>query len=126
MSFDYVKPVDVVGAVNACVETLTHLAELMHHEDQLKAEFQAIFELIPHVNLLPTDVEAHIKLKKAEQSIKTWTYQCPRKFCEVWSTLIQKHLDAGRIRPSACASPAFIIPKADPTVLPRRVMTTGN
>ena len=123
MSFDYVKPFDIVGAVNAQVETLTHLAELMHHEDQLKAEFHEIFEPIPHVDQLPTDVQACIKLKNAEQTIKMRTYQCPRKFCEAWGTLIQKHLDAGRIRPSAspCASPAFIIPKADTTVLPHWV-----
>jgi hypothetical protein len=37
--------------------------------------------------------------------------------------LLQQHLDAGRIRPSSAAvgSGAFIIPKADPTVLPRWV-----
>ena len=34
--------------------------------------------------------------------------------------LLQQHLDAGRIRPSSAptGSEAFIIPKADPTVLP--------
>lgn len=123
MSFDYVKPIDIVGAINQRVETLTHLTELMHHEDLLKAEFHEIFEPIPHVEELPTDVQARIKLKNAEQTIKTRTYQCPRKFREAWGTLIQKHLDAGRIRPSSSswASPAFIIPKADPTVLPRWV-----
>jgi hypothetical protein len=49
--------------------------------------------------------------------------QCPRKYREAWRTLIEQHLEAGRIRPScsAHASPAFIIPKADPTVLPRWV-----
>jgi hypothetical protein len=37
--------------------------------------------------------------------------------------LLQQHLDAGRIRPSQAptGSGAFIIPKADPTVLPRWV-----
>jgi hypothetical protein len=120
MSFDYVRPVDIMGAINAQIETLSSLAELMHHEDQLKAEYHEIFELIPRVNLLPTDVEACIKLKNTEQVIKTQTYQCPQKFHEAWGTLIQKHLDAGWIRPlvSSCASPTFIIPKADPAVLP--------
>ena len=94
MSFDIVKPVDIVGVVNAHVKTLTHLAGLMHHEDQLKVEFWEIFEPIPHVDLLPTDVKARVKLKNAEQSIKTQTYQCPCKFHEVWG-IIQKHLDAG-------------------------------
>ena len=95
MSFNYIKSVDIVGVVNACVKTLTHLTELMHHEDQLKAKLREIFEPVPHVNLLPMDVEAHIKLKNAEQSIKMQTYQCPCKFHEAWGTLIQKHLDAG-------------------------------
>jgi hypothetical protein len=104
MSFDYVKPVDIVGAINQRVEMLTHLTELMHHEDLLKAVFHEIFEPIPHVNELPTDVQAciklkdaeqTIKLKDAEQTIKMRMYQCPQKFCEVWGTLIQKHLDAG-------------------------------
>ena len=41
----------------------------------------------------------------------------------MWQILIQQHLDAGRIRPSSspCASPAFIVPKANPNVLPRWV-----
>jgi len=71
MSFDYVKPIDIMGAVKAHVKTLTHLAELMHHEDQLKAEFHEIFEPIPHVDQLLTDVQAHIKLKNTNQTIKT-------------------------------------------------------
>jgi hypothetical protein len=60
-------------------------------------------------------VTAKIKLKDAEQTIKTCTYACPRKFCDTWKTLIQQHLNAGRIRPSSLphASPVFIIPKAD-------------
>jgi len=55
--------------------------------------------------------------------ITTCTYTSPRKFKEAWATLIQQHLDAGRIRPpnSAHASPAFLIPKSDTVVLPRWV-----
>jgi hypothetical protein len=62
-------------------------------------------------------------LKNAEQTIKTRTYTCPHKFREAWQTLIQQHLDTGRIWPSSSphASPAFIIPKADASVLPRWV-----
>jgi len=77
MSFDFVKPIDTVSAVNTQFETFTHLAELMHHGDELKAEFHEIFELIPHVNQLPMDIQACIKLKNAKQTIKTCTYQCP-------------------------------------------------
>ena len=108
-----------MGAINQHVEMLTHLTSLMHHKDLLKHEFHGIFELILHVNELPMDVLAHTKLKDAKQTIKTRMYKCPQKFHEAWGTLIQKHLDAGQIRlfSSSWASTAFIIPKADPTVL---------
>jgi len=123
MSFDYVKLFDVVRAINKHVETLTHVVELMHHEDMLKAEFKEIFEPIPHTDLLPTDIQVHIKLKNVEQTIKTRMYQCPWKFCEAWGILLQKHLDTGQIRlsMSSWASPAFIIPKVDLTILPHWV-----
>ena len=105
-----------------CQNTHT-LTELMHHKDLLKAEFHEIFVLIPHVNKLPTDVQACIKLKNAKQTIKMRMYQCPRKFREAWGILIQKHLDAGWIRlsSSSWASSASIILKADPMVLPHWV-----
>ena len=87
MSFDYVKPLNIVGAVNKHIETLSHTAELMHHKDQLKAKYHKIFKPIPHVDQLPTDVQACIKLKNTEQTIKTCTHQCPRKFQEAWGIL---------------------------------------
>jgi len=95
MSFDYVKPFDIMGTVNRHIQTLACVAKIMHHEDQLKAEYHKIFKPIPHTNQLPTDVQACIKLKNTEQTIKTHTYQCPRKFQEAWGILLQKHLDAG-------------------------------
>ena len=67
------------------------------------------------------NVYCHIKLKDASKTITTQTYTLPCKFKEAWAILIQQHLGAGRIRPSnlAHASPAFLVPKADPVVLPR-------
>ena len=58
-----------------------------------------------------------------KKTIKSRSYPSPRKYKEAWQILIQQHLDAGRIRPSSspCASPAFIVPKANPNVLPRWV-----
>ena len=52
--------------------------------------------------------------------IKTRNYPCPRKWKDAWYVLLQQHLDAGRIRPShaPAGSGAFIIPKADLTILP--------
>lgn len=76
MRFEEVTAVDVVAAINMWIEQLSGLAELMHREDMLKAEFKDIFEPIPHVDELPMDVLAHIKLKEVGQSIKTQSYQC--------------------------------------------------
>ena len=51
------------------------------------------------------------------------TYTTPRKYRKSWATLIQQHLDAGCIHPSNSkhASPAFLVPKSDATILPRWV-----
>ena len=53
----------------------------------------------------------------------TRNYSCPRQYREAFATLIQQRLDLGFIwlSSSAFASPSFIIPKADKTVLPRWV-----
>ncbi|GLB45211.1 putative retrotransposable element tf2 155 kda protein type 1-like [Lyophyllum shimeji] len=121
--FEKVKEINVVTAIQQRIKDLCAIEKLQKFESAMKTEFRDIFEPIPHVNELPRDVLAEIHLQKAEQSIRTRTYQCPRKYREAWKTLIAQHLEAGRIRPSSSqfASPAFIIPKADPTVLPRWV-----
>src|SRR3984885_10361784 len=61
--------------------------------------------------------------RTSKKTVQTRSYSTPRKYKEAWSTLIQQHLDTGRIRPSnsAHASPAFLVPKTDPVVLPRWV-----
>ncbi|KAF7339146.1 Reverse transcriptase-RNase H-integrase [Mycena venus] len=119
--FEDVKPVDVIAAVRERVEVLAHWDELNKKAEALKREYSTIFEPVPHVDLLPTDVYCEIKLKKADIQFQTRSYQSPRKYKEAWQTLIQGHLDAGRLRPSSSphASPAFLIPKADKIVLPR-------
>ena len=87
------------------------------------AKFSGVFEPIPHYDKLPTDIEAEIKLIDPNKPIKSRNYPCPRKYKDAWHTLIQQHLKNGVIQHSSSpfASPAFIIPKADPTVLPRWV-----
>lgn len=66
---------------------------------------------------------ARIKLKEAKWTIINRMYLCLQKYKEAFQTLIQQHLDVGQIRlcSSAYASPCFIIPKADPMVLPHWV-----
>ena len=96
---------------------------LRQQEDSLRNEFSSVFEPLPHTNELPDEPVARIVLKADSEPLKTRNYPCPRKWKEAWHTLLQQHLDAGRIRPSnaPAGSGAFIIPKADPTVLPRWV-----
>jgi hypothetical protein len=97
--------------------------ELSTCEKEARAKFAPVFEPIPHVDHLPTDTFARIKLKDASRSISSRSYSCPRKYRAAWQTLIDQHLEAGRIRPSSSshASAAFIVPKSDPSVLPRWV-----
>jgi hypothetical protein len=117
---EIVKKPDIVAAVRECLEVLAAQEKLIKLGKQIKAEFADVFEPIPHVDRLPSDVQCQIKLKDATQTITTRTYSSPRKYRDAWSTLIQQHLDAGRIRlsNSANASPAFLIPKADHAELP--------
>jgi hypothetical protein len=87
---------------------------------ELIDEFKAMFAPISHIDELPTDIYCHIKLKDTYQTVKTRLYSMPCKYRDAWATLIQQHLDVGRIRPSnsAHASPTFIVPKSNSAVLP--------
>ena len=97
--------------------------ELLELETELRKQFQDVFEPLPHANELPEKPVARIRLKDPDHTIHTRNYACPRKWKDAWHTLLQQHLESGRIRPSEApaGSGAFIIPKADPTVLPRWV-----
>ena len=114
---------NVIGAVCKRIKVLAAQEILIMWEQKLKSEYKSVFEPIPHVNGLPSDIVTEIHIKDAEKTIKSWSYPSPRRYKDTWQILIQQHLDAGRIRPSSspCASPAFIIPKANPHVLPQWV-----
>jgi Reverse transcriptase (RNA-dependent DNA polymerase)./Integrase core domain. len=118
-----VAAVDVVASIRARIEVLADKERLLGFERDLRSEYTDVFDPLPHYDDLSDDVHCKIKLKDAGKTISTRTYSCPRKYRDAWKTLIQQHLDAGRIRPSSSqyASPAFIVPKSDPTVLPRWV-----
>jgi hypothetical protein len=120
---EYIKPLNVAALVKDRIELLAFQEKIGTSESELLAEFRHVFKPLPHVDKLPTNVTARIKIKDAEQTIKTWTYGCPRKFRDAWQTLIQQHLNAGHIQPSSSphASPMFIIPKSNPSILPRWV-----
>ena len=114
---------DVIGAVRVRLEELAAQDQLKRMGNEVLTKYKPVFEPIPHVDNLPTDVWCRIKIKDASKTITTRTYSSPRKYREAWKTLLQSHEDAGRIRPSNSehASPSFLIPKSDPTVLPRWV-----
>lgn len=112
-----------IGAVRERIEILAAQDALNKLGDKVKEKYKDVFTDVAHLDDLPKDVYCRIKLRDAEKQITTRSYSTPRKYREAWGILIQQHLDTGRIRPSNSqhASPAFIIPKADVTVLPRWV-----
>ena len=118
-----VLQVDVVAAIRNRITAISVLNDLEQRGARIRHDYASVFKPIPHIDRLPTQFQARIKLKDAEQIIKNRSYSSPRKFADAWSALIDDHLRAGRIRPSesSFASPAFLIPKADPTALPRWV-----
>ena len=105
------------------IETLAGQEQLHRLGEKMKEKFKDIFEPIPHSDVLPTDIYCQIQLKDAYKTITSRSYSTPWKYRQVWSTLIQEHLDMGRIHPSSSmhASAAFLTPKSDPSVLPRWV-----
>jgi hypothetical protein len=117
------KPPDTLAYIHqrTAAPPLQHILE--ERETELRKKFHTVFEPLPHTDELPREPVARIQLKNDSEPLKTRNYPCPRKWKEAWHTLLQQHLDAGRIRPSnaPAGSGAFIIPKADPTVLPRWV-----
>jgi hypothetical protein len=121
--FEPVKPFDCITSIRQQIDVLNSREQLDRLSDSVKKKYQSVFDPIPHLDDLPTDVYCHIKLKDASKTFATQSYTTPRKYKEAWTTLIQQHLDAGCIRPSnsAHASPAFLVPKSDHLVLPRWV-----
>ena len=115
-----VKDFDVAGAIRDHIDVLVAQEQLNSQETSLKNEYKDIFEPIPHADELPNEIVPEINIKNAKKTIKSRSYPSPWKYKQAWQILIQQHLDAGRIRPSSspCASPAFIVPKANPNILP--------
>ena len=114
-------PPDVVATIKVRIKQLASLAMLQKLDLRMKARFPDRFPSdIPHVTKLPTDVYHRIELLPGTPISVARAYGCPQKYRTGWKTLIDEHAVAGQIRPSSSpyASPSFIIPKADPTVLP--------
>ena len=119
-----VRGIDIVAAVQRRIEQLVAIEDLQRRDAAMKKEFEDCFPSdIPPIEHLPDDVVFRVQPKDANKIIQRCSYDCPKKYREAWKTLLQQHIDAGRLRPSnsSHSSPAFIIPKANPTALPRWV-----
>ena len=121
--FKQVKPVDILAVIRQQIKILAAQKELDRLGTEMKEEFRDVFSEIPHADELPSNVFCWIKLKDASKTVQTQSYMTPRKYRKAWAILIRQHLDTGHICPSNSehASPAFIVPKTDITVLPRWV-----
>jgi hypothetical protein len=92
-----VKEVDVIAAIRNKIATIMILNNLEQRGTHICHDYADVFKPIPHIDHLPTQFQARIKLKDAEKVIKNCSYSTPRKFADAWSTLISDHLQAGRI-----------------------------
>ena len=100
------------------------LEELAACDRCIKDEYHDCFPVdIPHCDSLPDDVLFRVRPKDASKVIQLHSYNCPQKYKAAWHTLLQQHIAASHLHASNSehSSPAFIIPKADPMVLPRWV-----
>lgn len=118
----------VVSALRKRIDVLAFIAANKKDLDRLDSEMRAKFsdrfpDDIPHIDHLPTDVVHRIHLKDPDKIIQCRRYNTPRKYREAWDTLLNQHIEAGRLRPSSSpyVSPSFLVPKKDPTALPRWV-----
>jgi len=115
---------DLIASICTRIEQLAGQKILLTLNAMYIAKYSDCFPSnIPHLRDLPKDVYHHIEIKPELPISVGCAYSCPRKFQEGWKMLINQHVVAGQIRPSSSpyASPSFIIPKANHTVLPRWV-----
>ena len=111
--------IKIIATVRQTIKTLSVKIELQKLGIKLITDFNDVFKPIPHVNCLPTNVYCALELKDTTKKIASRTYSMPRKYRDVWKTLLEQHVKAGRLHPSnsAHALPAFLVPKMDPNDL---------
>lgn len=113
-----------VNAVHASIARLALEERLKREEVNMRDEFQDLFQSrLPHIDEVPDNVYHRFKLKDPDMVIAKRQYGCPQKYKAAWKSLLDEHLEAGRIRHSSSpyASPSFVTPKSDPAALPRWV-----
>ena len=116
------SPVEMACHVRKAIERIAASVSLDQYEQAMRTKYSDRFPSdLPHVNHLPTEPVHRILLKDSDQGFKSRQYPCPQKYRDAWRALLDEHLKAGRIRVSSSpySSPAFLIPKANPTAPPR-------
>ncbi|KAJ7120479.1 hypothetical protein C8R43DRAFT_900788, partial [Mycena crocata] len=73
--FENVKVIDPIAVIRDRIEVLAHWEELQERAAKIKKEYSCLFEPMPHVDQLPTDVLCEIKVKEADKTFKTRTYR---------------------------------------------------
>jgi hypothetical protein len=74
-----VNNIDFIVAIKDHIKTLALKKTLQMKEKKLHDNFKDLFEPISHVNKLPTDFLAEIKLKDPKITVKNRSYLCPCK-----------------------------------------------
>jgi hypothetical protein len=114
------QPVSIITAIRNTIEMLTSQDANNKLAADIVEEYKNIFELIPRVDLLPTDVLAHLPLKDKHKSIKYGKYRVLHPLCPNFKELIDLWLKQGFIQlsNSRYSSPSFVISRCNPTTLP--------
>ncbi|KAJ2936390.1 hypothetical protein H1R20_g699, partial [Candolleomyces eurysporus] len=107
----------VVAALSARISALNEEQEMAALHKQIMMEYADVFGPVPSVENLPDHEHCRVKLKDPSLTLDARSYPSPRKYQEAWTKLIGEHIAAGRIVPLASqhSSPAFLVPKADPS-----------
>ena len=122
-AFETITPMNYIAAIRSKIEDLASEDANNKLANEILEEFADVFEPIPHADLLPTEVLAHIPLKDKYKPLKSRKYSVPRALRPKFKELIDLRLKQGFIQPSNShfSSPSFVIPKSDPSALPRWV-----
>lgn len=117
----------IIAAIRSHLEDMSALAsfqaQLKRLDAEMKKKYGDLFDDLPPVHRLPDQVYHKFVLKDPSKVISKRGYTCPRKIRDAWKILLDDFLASGKLRPSDSeyASPAFLVPKSDPTALPRWV-----
>jgi len=117
-------PYSFIASIRSRVESLAYQEKLKRHDSNARTLFADIFSPVPHVDRLPiTDSVMRIELKDNKRFPQKRNYTVPRHYEKAMDEILNLRLSQGFIRPSNSqfVSPSFIVPKSDPSALPRWV-----